>query len=312
MNTQQQNLSFNDIEKGVIISSRYEVCERLGYGGMGLVVRALDHELGREVALKFLYPRLIQDKSMFARFRNEVFLTHKFNHPNIVRFYDVVIVSSECCFISMDYVDGYSLGSRIYLNYGYRPLLDVLVILERIGRGVAYAHTNGILHRDLKPDNILMSHDGEVKITDFGFAIPKDYSYRLTQAGERIGTPGYMSPEQLTGEELDARSDLYSLGILAYELAVGKHPFEGANNWLTLMEAHLHQPIPKFATPESSIPVWYEQFVHKCAAKKREERFQSAEDFLAFIRRQMKFLSPDNACPMPQLFQPLTATPPTS
>ncbi len=294
------------VEIGDLVMNRYQIRERIGFGGVGIVVRAYDFDTGGDVALKFIYPRLIQDVTMLARFANEVALTKHFRHPNIVQVYDLVQKADDCYFISMEFVRGYSLGSRIFERYYERPLIDVLLILEKICRGVAYAHTNGVIHRDLKPDNVLVSVNDEVKITDFGFARSRDRTVRLTQSGERIGTPGYMSPEQLLGEELDPRSDIYSLGILAFELAVGHHPFQGdANNWLTLTKAHLEEPIPVFAHEANGIPLWFEDFVKRCSAKKRDDRYDSVEDLLTVLRSQIRQLSPADACPIPQLFAPL-------
>lgn len=269
---------------GALISARYEVVQPLGSGGMGSVVKAIDRALDNEaVALKFLYPHLVRDQVVFARFRNEVLVARKLSHPNVVRIYDFGRSEQGYYFISMEWIDGDSLRSRLHdrskESLGFPEMLR---ILRDVARAVAHAHHHGIIHRDLKPDNILINDRGDVKVTDFGLARTLTVEKGLTETGNAVGTPQYMSPEQIRGETLDVRCDIYAFGILAYELVVGQPPFN-EDTWFDLASRHLREPLPSFATKENGIPVWFEEFVQKCAEKRRENRYATMEEVAAVL-----------------------------
>lgn len=293
-----ENISGLHIAPGVVIAGRFEVQERIGSGGMGMVYKALDRELNNDVvALKLLLPHLAQDEQAFRRFLNEVRVARSLSHPNIVRIHDIGKAEGGSHYISMEYVEGTSLRDRI--NDGsdedtapkYSPLTfeNKLTILYKILTGVAYAHEKGIIHRDLKPANVLLGNNNEVKLADFGTARIVGIRTSLTQTGQMIGTPDYMSPEQVRGEPLDASCDIYALGIIAYEVAVGKCPFP-ADTPVAVAYKHLSEPIPNFADERAGIPAWYEAIVKRAAAKNKEERFSSAYEFAAAIAEHVPYL----------------------
>lgn len=273
---------------GSIIGGRYEVLDSLGSGGMGTVVRVVDRALNNEVvALKLLYPHMARDQVQFARFRNEVLIARKLAHPNIVRLYDFGAAGQGYYYISMEYVEGGSLSARIYGDRDKRPAFqECLELLYEICQGLACAHSYGVMHRDLKPDNILLTTDGTVKISDFGLARSTTVDRGLTATGDTVGTPYYMAPEQLRGDKLDPRVDLYALGIVAFELVVGRRPFFH-ESYITLAHMHFRDPIPQFAGKESGIPQWFQEFVERCAAKKPEDRFRTAEEAGAALLSHM-------------------------
>jgi serine/threonine protein kinase len=264
-------------EKGSIIAGRYEVVSTLGKGGVGIVAQVIDRHLDNEIcALKILFPHLAGDPTQFARFRNEVILSRRLSHPNIVRVYDFGSVGSGYHYITLEFVEGGSLSSRIYTQR-YRPLpfSEKLRILYEILQGLGCAHRQGVIHRDLKPDNILLTDMDSVKVSDFGLARSTYIDKGFTDTGETVGTPYYMSPEQLRGKKVDARADLYSVGILAFELVVGRRPFYH-DDYFALARMHVQDPLPKIATKESRIPDWFQQWLEKLTEKDRDYRFSSA------------------------------------
>lgn len=275
-------------EPGTVIAGRYEVVGQLGKGGMGLVLRVIDHALDNEpAAIKLLYPHHVTDQVLFARFRNEVLVARQLAHPNIVRLYDFGSAGGGYYFISMEYVQGYSLKDRIHSPH--HPPLDfpeICRILYEVGSGLAYAHRKGVIHRDIKPDNILLTPGGDVRISDFGLARTMQLDKGFTQTGETVGTPCYMAPEQISGKKVDGRADIYSLGIMAYEMATGERPFED-DSWMILAKMHLSEPMPKFARA-TGLPEWFEQFVIESAAKKPEERFQTADEWCETLLSQIE------------------------
>ena len=289
MDTENKTFGALHVEPGVIIAKRYEVCERLGAGGVGMVYRAIDRELdGEVVALKLLLPHLSQDETVFRRFRNEVLVARTLSHPNIVRTHDMGRAEGGYSYISMEYVDGVSLKDKLLLRDdqgNFRPSLtfdEALRFLYQIISGVSYAHEKGVIHRDLKPANVLISKKGEVKLADFGTARIMGMDTTLTQTGQVIGTPDYMSPEQIRGELLDQSCDIYALGIMAYELVNGTRPFM-ADSSVAVAFKHLNDPIPPFASTERGIPIWFEDVVKRASAKKKEDRFSSVMEFAATL-----------------------------
>lgn len=273
---------------GTVIADRYEVIDTVGKGGMGIVMRVNDRALNNEVvALKLLYPHMAKDQTQFARFQNEVLIARKLAHPNIVRLYDFGSAGQGYYYITMEYVEGGSLGGRIYGPRHQRmSLYETLETLLEICAGLSCAHSMGIVHRDLKPDNILLTITNAVKLSDFGLARTVGTDKGLTQTGDTVGTPYYMAPEQLRGERPDHRVDIYALGILTYELVVGQRPFVH-DNYLQLAGKHVRDPIPKFASKESGIPQWMQEFVERASAKHKDNRFQSAEEAAQMLREHL-------------------------
>src|SRR6202140_943145 len=205
---------------GRLLAGRYRIIALLGKGGMGEVYRADDLTLGQAVALKFLPDEAAGDEVLLERFRNEVRMARRVSHPNICRVYDVGDVEGQT-FFTMEYVDGEDLASLLR-RIGRLPPDKALDIARHLCAGLAAAHTKGVLHRDLKPANIMLDGRGQVVITDFGLAGLND---QIHGADIRSGTPAYMAPEQLAGKEVTAQSDLYSLGLVLYEVFTGKRAF---------------------------------------------------------------------------------------
>ena len=274
---------------GTLIDRRYEVLNIVGRGGMGIVLRVIDRALDNEVsALKLLFPHLAQERVQFARFRNEVLVARKLAHPNIVRLYDFGSAGSGYYYISMEYVSGCSLGYRLYgMRQDPLSFFDILRVLYEVCQGLSCAHWSGVVHRDLKPDNILLGDRGEVKLSDFGLARTLTVNKGFTDTGETVGTPYYMAPEQLAGEPPDRRVDIYALGILGFELVMGRRPFH-SENYMELARMHMHEPLPKCATPETKIPPWFQEFVETCTAKKKENRYDSVDEVARLLLEHME------------------------
>ena len=249
----------------------YEILEALGSGGMGKVYRALDLTLERVVALKMLAATLSTDSGFVQRFVKEARAAARLNHPNIVQIYNFGKVESTY-FLAMEFVKGHSLG--YYLKHGHVfSEADGLQIVRQVGRALAVAHAEGLVHRDIKPDNVMLTSRGEVKIVDLGIAKRVDEDTSLTQSGTSIGTPHYISPEQIRGQkDIDARADVYSLGATFYHLVTGHTPFQGSSGPL-VMSMHLVDPLPD---PRTWVPTLSEglcRVLRKMMAKRREERY---------------------------------------
>lgn len=278
-----QSQSQELLPKGSIINSRYEVLKTLGYGGMGTVVQVRDIALDGEIgALKILFPHLASDQTQFARFRNEVILARRLSHPHIVRIYDFG-AWEKYFFLSMEFVEGGTLTDRIY-GRGHEKLIfdDTIKILLQIGDALSCAHKSGVVHRDMKPDNVMITSEGVTKIADFGLARAMDIDKRFTNTGETVGTPYYMSPEQLAGEKPDQRVDIYSVGIMAYEMVIGRRPFS-SDSYLELAHMHMSQRIPDICQINPSTPKWFNEFVGTCCEKRKEDRFPSSDEAVKFL-----------------------------
>ena len=213
---------------GTVATGRYRIIELLGRGGMGEVYRADDITLNQSVALKFLPALFGQDQTWLERFYNEVRLARQVTHPNVCRVFDIGQFQGEH-FISMEYIDGENLASLLPPHRPPRPTTKSLQIARQLCPGLAAAHDRGVLHRDLKPANVMIDGRGSVRITDFGLAAPADQFRKEAGSGTRAGTPAYMSPEQLAGKPATLRSDVYSLGLVLYEIFTGKRAFHGGS-----------------------------------------------------------------------------------
>ncbi|MGH2523306.1 MAG: protein kinase domain-containing protein, partial [Anaerolineales bacterium] len=263
--------------------SHYHILEKLGEGGMGVVYRAEDTRLKRSVALKVLSSQFARDPERRERFRQEARAAAALTHPGIATVYELEEVGEEL-YIVFEFVRGESLRkvvNRTRINP--ETLLDVAT---DITRALVAAHTHGVVHRDLKPENIIRTPEGHTKILDFGLArftpaglSPETVSTRLTDPGAIVGTISYMSPEQLEGREVDFRSDIFSFGILLYELATGTQPFEGASPASTMARIMAGEPVP--LTQRNPVaPPELERIVRKCLRKRAEERYQSTADLM--------------------------------
>ena len=269
--------------------SHYRLLEILGRGGMGVVYKAEDCRLHRFVAIKLLSDEISHDPVAVSRFHREAQAASALNHPGICTVYDLG-AADGCAFIAMEYLEGSALDRMI--ADGGLPYLTVIAISLEIVDALDAAHSKGILHRDIKPGNIFVTSRGPAKILDFGIATAAAWAspageqttlQRLTSAGEMIGTVAYMSPEQVRGEELDARSDLFSYGIVLYEMSTGVHPFGGTTPGVGV-DAILNRP-PAAAASYRALPVRLAQIIGKCLEKDRALRYQSAAELLADLKR---------------------------
>ena len=250
---------------------QYEVLEELGSGGMGKVYRAKNVMLERVVALKTLSSFLSSDQAFVQRFLKEARVAARLNHPNIVQIYDFGCVDN-IHYIAMEFVDGQSLRRQLAL--GRFTEHDALVVARQAVRGLAVAHAQGIVHRDIKPDNLMLTMRGEVKIVDLGIAKRLDEDQNQTQTGQAIGTPHYISPEQIKGQkDIDGRADIYSLGATLYHLVTGRAPYKGTSGAL-VMSMHLTAALPDPREFEPSISEGLCRVLRKMMAKDREERYR--------------------------------------
>ncbi len=258
------------------LAPNYVLEKELGRGGMGAVYLARDVRLDRPVAIKFLPPEMSAREDLRARFLQETRTAASFSHPNIVPVHAVEERDRVLCFV-MGYVEGETLTARV-ARIGPLPSADVVRLLQECAWALSYAHGRGIVHRDVKPDNILIDRaSGRALITDFGIARSQNSSAGLTMVGELIGTPQYMSPEQATGEALDARSDLYSLGAVAFYALAGRLPFESAtaHGFIT---AHVTKTAPSIGAVRPDIPPALVSSVDRLLQKDAGSRFQTGEE----------------------------------
>ncbi|HEU4480868.1 MAG TPA: Stk1 family PASTA domain-containing Ser/Thr kinase [Actinomycetota bacterium] len=274
---------------------RYAVIERVGVGGMAEVYRARDELLGRDVALKVLSERLSKDRSFVERFRREAQSAANLNHPNIVSLYDYGSDEGSY-FIVMEFIEGRSLAD-IIRDEG--PLMPerAAEIASDVSKALGRAHSAGIVHRDIKPGNIMITSTGQTKVTDFGIAraVGGDSDATMTQTGMVIGTASYLSPEQAQGEPVDARSDVYSVGIVLYESLAGRPPFAGETP-LSIAYKHVREEPPPLTSPQGEVPAELNAIVMKCLAKNAANRYADAgelhEDLQRYIAGQTVMATP--------------------
>ncbi len=284
---------------GITVAERYRIERRIGVGGMGTVYLGSHHRIGQKVAVKVLHERHARDAQLTLRFENEAMTYGRVHHPNLVSLHDFGRTPDGMFFMVLDYCPGNLLSAEIREQKRLAPALAVDIITQ-IAQGLAAAHEVGIVHRDLKPENVILmeSRPGRyhVKLLDFGIAkCVDDEGPRLTQAGMVFGTPEYMSPEQARGEQVDARSDIYALGAMLYELLTGRPPFGGSNKMKVMHCQASERPTP----PQDRIPELPDDvcsIVLKCLQKKAKDRFQTAE---ALIVALDDALGADRLTPLP-------------
>ncbi len=261
---------------------RYEILGELGQGAMGVVYKARDPLIDRVVAIKTINLSLALDEKeeYEARFYQEAKAAGRLNHPNIVTIYDVG-KSGDIAYIAMEFLEGRELRD-ILNDRALLPIDQVLNIVAQVAQGLAYAHEHDIIHRDVKPSNIMVIRDGHAKITDFGIARMASASVR-TQTGMVLGSPKYMSPEQVMGKSIDQRSDIFSLGVMLYEMLTGQAPFTGENvNAIMYQTLNAVPAPPNTLNPE--VPEMVNFIVAKALAKAVEDRYQNAKDFAVDLR----------------------------
>jgi eukaryotic-like serine/threonine-protein kinase len=264
---------------------RYMIQSRLGRGGMATVYKAHDPSIGRDVAVKFLHASLAEDEDCRARFLREARAAGGLSHPNIVVVHDVGEIEGRP-YMAMELIDGMTLADLVERNKVV-PVRDAVVIGLQLARALEYAHARGVVHRDIKPGNIMLLSDGRtVKVADFGIAHMDDGGLQRTQVGDVLGTPQYMSPEQTRGDKLDGRSDLFSAGIVLYQLLAGERPFRGENLVAVATQIATAEP-PPLAQKRPDAPASLRRIVERCLAKlsKRTRVGRCAEEGVGRDRR---------------------------
>ncbi len=277
---------------GELIAGRYELEELVGKGGMSSVYRARDRLLERTVAIKMLHEHYSSDEEYVERFRREARAAARVQHPNIVTVIDRGEADGHQ-FIVFEYVDGENLKELV----GREGRLPVRIALElgvEIGRALAFAHESGLVHRDVKPQNVLL-RDGEVKVTDFGIArSAADVQSGLTETGTVLGTSDYIAPEQASGRQVDALSDVYSLGIVIWELLAGSPPYSG-ENFLAVAMRHVNDPVPSISSVRPDVPPRLETALRRAMAKEPIDRFGSMGEFVAELQACLEALGQPDA-----------------
>jgi TolB-like protein/tRNA A-37 threonylcarbamoyl transferase component Bud32 len=263
-----------DLTTGVTFAGRYQIIEELGKGGMGRVYKATDLEVKEKVAIKLIRPEITADEKTIERFRNELKLARKIIHKNICRMYDLN-KEEDSYYITMEYIEGEDLKNMIQMS-GQLDIGNAIRISRQVSEGLAEAHRQGVIHRDLKPSNIMIDREGNARIMDFGVA-RSTRAQGITAEGVIIGTPEYMSPEQVEGIEVDERSDIYSLGVILYEMVTGNVPFKGETA-LSIALKHKTEAPREPAELNAQIPEDLNRLILRCLEKEREKRFQNAEE----------------------------------
>ena len=271
---------------GQIVKDRYEILEILGEGGMAFVYKARDTQLERFVAIKTLKPNYVNQETFVERFKREAKTAANLNHPNIVQIFDWGI-EDEPYFV-MEYIEGNTLTSIIAKNRTI-SLSDILFIGAQVSNGLHAAHQKGLVHRDIKPGNIMITPDGKVKVTDFGIVSLQNEESDITKTGSILGTASYISPEQAQGKPVSIESDLYSLGTVLYELIAGKPPFTG-DTPISTATKHLTEKPEKLSSFRRDLPKGVESTIMKMLEKATYDRFKSAEDVRATLLQQRKSL----------------------
>ncbi len=276
-----------ELTTGSTFAGRYQIIEELGIGGMGKVYKVLDKEVKAKIALKLIKPEIASDKKTIERFRNELKTARDISHKNICRMYDLNKEEGSY-YITMEYVSGEDLKSFIHRS-GRLTVTKAIDITNQICEGLTEAHRLGVVHRDLKPSNIMIDKDGNARIMDFGIARSLE-SKGITGAGVMIGTPEYMSPEQVEGKEIDQRTDIYSLGVVLYEMVTGRVPFEG-DTALTIAVKHKTEAPQDPREFNTQLSDDLSRVILKCLEKDKNKRYQSAGKLLSQLNNLEKGIS---------------------
>jgi serine/threonine-protein kinase len=261
---------------GEVLAGRYELEELVGTGGMSSVYRAHDRLLDRKVALKVLHEQYTEDPDYVERFRHEARSVASLSHPNIVTVIDRGEHEGRQ-FIVFEYVEGENL-KRLIQRRGPAPVTTALELAIQIGRGLSFAHQQGLVHRDVKPQNVLLNGDGQAKVTDFGIARSLDVKHGMTQTGTVLGTSDYIAPEQAQGQRVDEHTDIYSLGVVLYELLTNEVPYPG-ENFVAVAMRHINEPPPSIRDKRPDVSPRLEAAVQCAMAKRQEDRFDTMADF---------------------------------
>src|SRR6202163_2953448 len=264
------------LQPGDVIGGRYEILELLGEGGMGAVYKASDRELNRFVALKLIRSDLASNPAILARFKQELLTGHQVTHKNVIRIYDLA-EADDVKFITMEYIEGCDLR-RLLLDQGKLPPDRAVEIIRQVCLALDAAHSVGVIHRDLKPQNIMCNKAGRILVMDFGLARSIE-SKGMTQTGALMGTIEYMSPEQSMGKQLDARSDLFAIGLIFYELLTNNTPYKSDSAMGSLLLRNQQRAVP-VSDSDASIPKGLSDIVGKCLERDLNLRYQSAQEIV--------------------------------
>jgi len=279
--TETLQTPLRELARGRVFANRYDIIEQLGRGGMGTVYKVFDKKIEEDVAIKVLKPEIANEINTIARFSNELKLARKITNKNVCKMFDLNEHEGQH-FITMEYVPGEDLKSFIKRS-GQVSIGKALSIGKQICLGLTEAHRLGVVHRDLKPSNIMIDKEGNAKIMDFGIARSTE-AKGITEAGVIMGTPEYMSPEQVEGDEVDTRSDIYSLGVILYELVTGNAPFKGKT---PISIAFKHKTDTPQEPSEFNIQVneALSRMILKCLEKDRKRRYQSVDELLEDLKK---------------------------
>ncbi|MSX03170.1 MAG: protein kinase, partial [Actinobacteria bacterium] len=277
-----------------VLAGRYELGERLGAGGMSTVLLAMDRRLERQVAIKLLAEHLADDDQFVTRFRREALAAARLVHPNIVQVYDFgQDADSGRQYIVMEYVEGSS-GAEILNQEGMLAIPEAVGILSQACRGLDYAHRSGVIHRDVKPGNLLRSRDGVVKLADFGIAKALSEESSITQVGSVLGTAAYLSPEQASGHGSNPRSDIYALGVVCYQFLSGRLPYEAQSiTELALKQQREAPPLLDQLNPEVSPEL--AAAVDRALELEPEARYETAEELRLALADGARGVAPETA-----------------
>ncbi|MFD9321277.1 serine/threonine-protein kinase [Streptomyces sp. NPDC060053] len=294
-----------------VLADRYELVETVGRGGMGEVWRATDRELGRAVAVKVLPPELTRHEEFRVRFRREARTVASLNHRNVAVLHDVGEDTTDgetTPFLVMEFIEGRTLTAA--LADGAFTVVRALAVARDIADALAHSHAQGLIHRDIKPSNVMLTSQGGIKVLDFGIAkVVAETTTRLTATGMTVGTPAYLSPEQLTGRPVDGRSDQYSAGCLLYELLTGRPPFLGDSPFAVMHQHISEEPVPP-SRLRPQIPAVVDDLVLRTLAKDREQRPGSAAELRDALAATLTALSAPVATPAPRTATPAPGAPP--
>ena len=296
------------LQPGSVLIERYEILELLGEGGVGAVYKARDRAVDRPVALKVLHSKLAWRQEVLQRFKHELILARQVTHQNVIRIFDLG-VTHDLKFITMEYVEGQDLATLLSQRGKFTPEESARII-QHVCRALNAAHSAGVIHRDLKPQNIMVSTQGRVLVMDFGIARSAEVK-SLTQTGQMIGTPEYMSPEQARGEKVDHRTDLYAAGLVFYELLLGKMPYKAKTAMNSLFKRMEEQAVPP-AELDPTIPRDMSDLVVKCLQMDPERRYQSALEILQDLDARKAPRTPDAIALFPAEALTPSPAPPSS